>query len=327
MDIEKIQFSPKDVIRDLLVMMQYQTKEKNIELELVKNFPDDAMLIGDPNRLRQILINLLGNSIKFTEKGNITLVINAQSLGTGVENSGSVEGSDDSRPSIGHVQLHGDFHVVDYIFSVQDSGIGIEEKSLPNLFKPFIQAEFSTARNYGGSGLGLTICKQLVELLGGRISLKSVIGAGTTVTFNIPFLTRDSPAIVTLQRTLSQKEDVKPQTQESIAKWEAAIPLASRDGSDTSLSLTSTPEAEHDTYARPQGPSRNISSLSSEERAKHHILVVEDSIINRKVCVMSIRKLGFSVCAVCNGQEALDYLTNSGNKRPDAILMDCMMPS
>jgi hypothetical protein len=336
MDIEKVQFSPNDVIRDLLIMMRYQTKEKNLQLVLSKNFPDDAMLIGDPTRLRQILINLLGNSIKFTHAGIIKLTINAQSVPFGTKAISEAE-SNGSAPSIGHVETHGDFHIVDYIFNVQDSGIGIHGKSLHTLFQPFTQAEFSTARTYGGSGLGLTICHQLIELLGGKISLQSTPGVGTVVTFNIPFLTRDPPPMRISAEALLHQESVALHTKESIVNWEAAIQSATIQpadilpaiilGHEYSTSVPSTPDLEpHESHLRPQGPSRNISSLSAEERARHHILVVEDSVINRRICEMSVRKLGFSVCAVCNGQEALDYLTDITNQRPDAILMDCQMP-
>jgi CheY-like chemotaxis protein len=120
-----------------------------------------ATILGDPHRLRQILTNLVGNSIKFTHTGTICLCVKT------LQSEGS--------------------ETINIQFVVQDSGIGIADEAKSLLFKPFSQANSSTARIYGGTGLGLSICQELIELMGGHINLQSTLGKGTTVTFNIQF--------------------------------------------------------------------------------------------------------------------------------------------
>jgi signal transduction histidine kinase/ActR/RegA family two-component response regulator len=115
-------------------------------------------LMGDPLRLQQVLLNLVGNAIKFTERGGVTLAANVE----------HEDGSD--------VRVH---------FAVTDTGIGIAADSLQRIFEPFEQADSSTTRHFGGTGLGLTICSQLVQLMGGVIQVKSVPGVGSTFSFGL----------------------------------------------------------------------------------------------------------------------------------------------
>ena len=117
-------------------------------------------LLGDPSRLRQILVNLLGNSLKFTEKGEINLTVQRES-------------GDDAATS-----LH---------FSVQDTGIGIPAEKQARIFEAFTQADGSTTRRFGGTGLGLTISRQLVQMMGGRIWVESALGQGSTFHFTASF--------------------------------------------------------------------------------------------------------------------------------------------
>ena len=130
--------------------------ESNIEVGLDK----DLIVMGDPGRVRQIITNLLTNSIKFTSEGRVKFSVLKER-----------ETSD----------------IFEVKFVVEDTGIGIEEEVRKRLFKPFSQADSSTARRFGGTGLGLTISKNLVDLMNGRITLESTLGNGTTATFWIPF--------------------------------------------------------------------------------------------------------------------------------------------
>jgi PAS domain S-box-containing protein len=160
LDIEKITFSPVAVIENVVGLMSGEAVLKGLDLvaSCDPNIPNQ--LLGDPARLRQLLLNLLSNAIKFTEKGGIVLEAKAQK-------------TDDGK----------------YRFDVrvQDTGVGIEESAIPKLFHKFSQADSSTSRKYGGTGLGLSICKELTQLMGGSIGVRSQVGEGTDFYFNIMF--------------------------------------------------------------------------------------------------------------------------------------------
>ena len=161
LSFEKIGFDvvyqAKSVIESLLL----QAQEKGLEIELVTDEDlRNIVLLGDPVRLNQILINLINNSIKFTNEGKITLKI-------------------DSNKAMDNF--------VNVTFNVIDTGIGIAKEKVKSIFKTFIQADDSITRKFGGTGLGLTISKQLVELQNGKISVESTPGIGTTFTFVIPY--------------------------------------------------------------------------------------------------------------------------------------------
>lgn len=175
--IECIPFSLRETIRDTLVPLQLQAKEKGIDLGWTCNVDTaEATFLGDSHRLRQILTNLIGNSLKFTKAGTIQLEVTAV-----------------QRPAN---------DAADTQFVVRDTGIGIAEEARELLFKPFSQADSSTARIYGGTGLGLSICRELVGLMGGSMTLQSTLGEGTTMTFNIPF--KLNPSLQLTDRTLPE---------------------------------------------------------------------------------------------------------------------------
>lgn len=290
LDIEEVQFDLNIVVRDVNKMLSFAAERKGLSFIDETQELQRLKVIGDPGRLRQILTNLLTNSIKFTSEGHVKMGVQILK-----ENSEKVTVK----------------------FLVEDTGIGIEEEVRKRLFQPFSQADSSTARRFGGTGLGLTISKNLVELMHGDIALESTLGHGTRATFSIPFskapfYSEDSPAL-----------DMGP--------------LPDRLQSELSVS----------DYASPSGPaspgrgSRRPSShsratvlhdspdLSDEERQKIHVLVVEDNPINQQIALKTIRKLKFSVNAVWNGQEALDYLLadpTEEHPKPDIILMDVQMP-
>lgn len=157
--LEKHEFKLDDVIDSIRDLFEYQANSRGIAL--VIDTPAQLNLIGDSLRLRQVLTNIVGNAIKFTEQGFVKLCIKAR------------EQND------GYVSLH---------FSVKDSGIGMSEEAQENLFKKFTQADSSITRQHGGTGLGLSISKQLVELMGGKISLVSSLGVGSEFMFDIKLL-------------------------------------------------------------------------------------------------------------------------------------------
>jgi PAS domain S-box-containing protein len=157
LDIEIVEFSLWAVLEDLMNFVEIHAKDKNIELmySIDESLPTQYM--GDPLRLGQILLNLVSNAIKFTEK-NGSIVIRISTKKACEDNS----------------QLH---------FSVEDSGIGMSKQQQVKLFKAFSQADTSTTRKYGGTGLGLVICKKLVEMMGGEIWVESSEGVGSTFHF------------------------------------------------------------------------------------------------------------------------------------------------
>ena len=158
--VESADFSLHVCINDIVMMQKFITREKGLVLEVALAGDVPHLLVGDQLRVRQILLNLLGNAVKFTTQGRIS--ISAQLL----EQQGS---------SV-LVQI-----------AIRDTGIGISAEALDNIFKPFIQEDGSTTRKYGGTGLGLTISRHLAELLGGNISVASSPGAGSCFTVTLPF--------------------------------------------------------------------------------------------------------------------------------------------
>jgi len=157
-ELEKTDFDLRPTVLDTMSLLLLQAREKGVKLTSTIDSAVPTTLNGDAGRLRQIIINLVGNAIKFTPKGVITLQIRN-------------ENEDD--------------HFVTLRFLVRDSGIGIAVDKLEHIFEPFTQADSSTTRTYGGTGLGLAICKRLVELMGGSIGAESTEGQGSTFWFTV----------------------------------------------------------------------------------------------------------------------------------------------
>src|SRR5205823_127455 len=155
-------FRLRDCLNDTLEVLAARAAEKDIELacQVSNRVPD--LIVGDANRLRQILMNLVGNAIKFTDKGEVFIT---------VETNNHAEAP--TEPD-GILALH---------FVVTDTGIGIPTEKQEVIFESFVQADGSMTRRYGGTGLGLAICSQLVKLMGGRIWVESQIGRGSSFHF------------------------------------------------------------------------------------------------------------------------------------------------
>ena len=160
MRIEKIVFEPATVVMETMALLAHQGEARGLVVSTHIGWESPQRLQGDPTRLRQILTNLVGNAIKFTERGEVAVTVDLE--------------SEESETTV-------------LRFSVRDTGIGIPERSLESVFDSFTQADGSTTRRFGGTGLGLAISRRLVELMGGRIGVRSQPGVGSTFWFTIPY--------------------------------------------------------------------------------------------------------------------------------------------
>jgi signal transduction histidine kinase/predicted ATPase/serine/threonine protein kinase len=265
-------FKPDEMIREIVRSVSYSYRDKkrlkNIEILQDVNLPD-LLIYGDPVRLHQVLGNLIGNSMKFTETGSITVGARCDKQ--------TKEGAT-------------------LTFWVKDTGIGIPPQKLSKLFKPFSQADASTARKYGGSGLGLSICKSLIEsMMGGQIHLESVESQGTTAWFTVTFKELDAaaPGTPNIQNGVEQRRDL-------MARY-----------SDTEQSTAA------------------YSDYSRIPREDLRICVAEDNRINQKIAIQFLEKLGYKyVHAYDNGLEAVEGLRKKAkeNEPYHIILMDVQMP-
>jgi PAS domain S-box-containing protein len=183
MALESTDFNVNDIIEESISLLSSKINEKNLKVttNILKN--SDVFLIGDPTRLRQIFLNLLSNAIKFTEKGEIKLDV-------------STEKTDEE-----NIILHA---------SVQDEGIGIPKDKIGELFNPFTQIDGSHTRKYGGTGLGLVICKEFITMMGGVINVESEIGKGSRFYFTAKLKKQKYVAVPSITRRFGAetKEDI-----------------------------------------------------------------------------------------------------------------------
>jgi PAS domain S-box-containing protein len=158
--LENVPFEIHKIVEDVKLILAFQAEKKKLDFRVDVDSEIPPRICGDPGRLRQVLLNLAGNAVKFTNDGFVAIR---------VMYSGRVGSS---------VALN---------FEIEDTGIGIDEKTIPNLFQPFTQADQSVSRKYGGSGLGLSISKRFIEMMGGDILVSSVPGQGSLFVFTIQF--------------------------------------------------------------------------------------------------------------------------------------------
>jgi signal transduction histidine kinase/ActR/RegA family two-component response regulator len=256
--LDSIAFHLPSMVKDVLRSFVFPAQQKGLEL-VVHIAPDvPADLTGDPIRLGQVLINIVGNAIKFTEHGEVCVEISVEAV------------------TNGRVCLQ---------FSIRDTGIGIALDQQAGLFQEFQQAQTSGDRLYGGTGLGLAVSKGIVTLMGGVISLKSLPGEGTTITFNANF-------------------DVLPPSQ----------PAPPTPGEEDLQGMATHPPASMVTLPA-AGISASPLSLS--------ILLAEDNLVNQKVAMTMLGKMGHRITLATNGLEALEHWRHT---EFDLILMDVQMP-
>ena len=238
--LEVVPFNLHNALKDVVELLAVIAQEKN--LELLFRYASDAPreFLGDPGRIRQVALNLVGNAIKFTERGHVLVEAGSMAISEGLAS----------------IRI-----------AVRDTGIGIPADRQEMLFRKFQRLDSSTTRKYGGTGLGLAISKQLVELMGGTLSLASQAGEGSTFSIEMPL--RVNPL---------------PRAEPKEGKWREPSALASFAG--------------------------------------RRVLLVEDNIVNQKVGVALLGKLGCRVELAANGREALSMTS----QLYDLIFMDCQMP-
>jgi len=358
LELESARFNLREVLEQTCEVLAFQAQSK--ELELICHLPYDLpdTVVGDRTRLRQVIMNLVSNAIKFTEKGHVLL-----KAGFTIE-----------QPNRLRLDVQ-----------VSDTGIGIPEESMGRLFKSFSQADSSTTRKFGGTGLGLVISKQLVELMDGTIAVESQPGQGACFSFHVlldqPLTTHSTAANIgkcvlistdnpALSESLSQlvlKQGLTPVilhngSNKSLLDEAASRPdllfalidetLWARQSDSDRLKLTSRQSklpnrilvpfhmegagdepllkkpvswAQFRTiFEKPEDRETTQDSIEPiREHAHVKILLVDDQPINRKLCGTFLKKAGYSYVEAENGQRALEAL----DQEPfDLILMDCRMP-
>ncbi|PKL77126.1 MAG: hypothetical protein CVV27_06740 [Candidatus Melainabacteria bacterium HGW-Melainabacteria-1] len=343
--LEAIPFELDSLLGKLGELMGLRACERGLEL-LVRADPEiHSRLIGDPNRLRQVLLNLLSNAIKFTEQGEIKLDVHLKA------------------ESAEQLTL---------LFQVTDTGIGILPEAQAGLFSPFTQADSSTTRKYGGTGLGLAICRQLTELMGGQIGVRSQLGRGACFWFRLTLpkaelLPNSQPSKPKFRRVLILQpnqtarnwllyllsswgfEAHAAQPADELAKvwdlvlYDESLELPAGLAGDPVCVMMAYPARferlavqASDWLAKPlqtielrklvyetveKKPMLPPSLLSARNPAR--ILIVEDNPINQLVIKTIIENLGYIAEQADNGRKALDMVACHAY---ELILMDCQMP-
>jgi signal transduction histidine kinase/CheY-like chemotaxis protein len=379
LELDPIEFPLHDEVEKAAKLLAVSAHQKGVEMvcDIAQSVPVRA--IGDGRRLRQVLTNLIGNAVKFTDHGEVVV---------------TVEGHPLNLPQDSAVELW---------FAVRDTGIGIRREDERKIFEPFLQADGSTSRRYGGTGLGLTISQRLVEKMGGRIWVESEPGSGSTFRFTIPVRLTDQPGPQTLidcdRFSTAVLVDAHATSRRVLADYvkrcglhlhcaesvPEAMKLAASSVDPVIIADAQLPGLE--VFApEPQGPSGSgrlilmlTTGSSPREVARRHqlraaasitkplsltelrqailnvlsgadnlrkqatrpvgtaeptstgtqactglrILLAEDNLVNQKVAVRLLEKIGHNVRAVVNGREVLSAVDQ---ERFELVLMDVEMP-
>jgi PAS domain S-box-containing protein len=261
------------------------------ELQLINRIPADLPPANaDENRLHQILYNLVGNAIKFTDKGSVEIA--AELVDT------------------------------DLVISVRDTGIGIPDQKLERIFESFEQAEGSTDRVYGGTGLGLAVTKKLVELHRGKISVESTVGVGSRFIFTLPIsdgFREDCPTELAMnpESERYQFKQTSMVNSENVTVGEAA----NQRFQNSECGIDSPPNSQ----IQMEGTDGfKVQDLNRPKPEAWHILIVDDELVNRQVLVNYLSLHNYQITQASSGAEALAALENG--VKPDLILLDVMMP-
>ncbi|HEX5790926.1 MAG TPA: response regulator [Luteolibacter sp.] len=258
-EFQKVPFDLREVIKGAMQTVQANAAKKGLTIWSSIDPEITTRFLGDPGRLRQVLINLVGNAVKFTHQGEVSLMVEC----------------------VSQDEISSRLHI-----AVKDTGIGIEPAQLRHIFQPFTQADSTSKRSYGGTGLGLTISSQIIQAMGGSIEVSSRLGQGSVFSFNITLEKTTRAALESDgARTLRMERGVDYSAAEPEATWSW--------------------RATHPSGDMPR------------------ILLVEDNDVNRRVTLMQLRQIGCDADVATNGKEALKALDQVDY---DVVLMDCQMP-
>ena len=383
-DLEHIDFDLRVALDEVTDIVALKAHEKGLEYVAMVHPEVPSLLCGDPGRVRQVLINLVGNATKFTEKGEVAIRVTLDDEDTN------------------HATVH---------FSVTDTGMGIPRDRMHRLFQSFSQVDSSTTRKFGGTGLGLTISKQLAEMMGGRIGVESEEGRGSKFWFTAVFEKQPEgknkkgvvPKDIKGKRILIVDDNATNRSvlREQLKSWECRYKEASsgvqaleelrqaaagKDPFEISILDMQMPEMDGETLGKKikqdpdlkntilvtmtsmgqRGDAKRFEeigfaayltkpvkqsklydclasvaglqedtgngqpaaivtrySIAEDKKRRVRILLVEDNIINQKVAISTLKKLGYNADAVANGKKAVRALEMIPY---DIVLMDCQMP-
>ncbi len=286
--VERGPFALHQAVEEVLHLVEISAREKGLALEVDLAPALAPRYRGDPLRLKQILTNLLGNAIKFTPRGTVRL-----SAASGAP---------------GRLR-----------FAVRDTGIGISPEQRQALFEPFSQADDGTTRHYGGTGLGLPISKQLVELMGGHLEVDSTLGQGSCFHFEIdaePALSGSPEQVAAPVEAGAEGSSAAGTSVEATAPRSPAEPMSVGTGAPWPPAA-GTPVG----IVEPAGPAATQAAAIS--LAGRRILLVEDNAINQQIICGLLEETGLSIEVADNGRQAVDLF----QARPqELILMDIQMP-
>ena len=270
MKLDSLPLNLKQTITEVVRALSHMNSKKGLQTLEHLDLDENLLVLGDQVRLHQILMNLLSNGYKFTAKGSITVRARTD---------------------------HEDQRSIRLTCSIIDTGIGITQEQLSRLFEPFSQADSSTQRSYGGSGLGLSICKALIDVLNGKIWLESQLGVGTTVSFTLTFAKARKAVANDSGEPLAREPD-------PMATWSSDPARLTTSSSASSIDLSKIP------------------------RDQLRICIAEDNPINQKIAVSFVAKLGIKSEAFSDGLQAVEALRlRSSENRPfHLVLMDVQMP-
>ena len=361
-ELERVQFDLIEVIDQVCYIQAEPAQRRSLELNTICDDSVPELLVGDPTKIRQVVMNLVNNSIKFTHEGRVDIRVSGR------------PNTDDA--SLAEINI-----------SVRDTGIGMNEDTQQRVFEAFTQADASTTRQYGGTGLGLAISKKFIDLMGGDIKIESEVGVGTTFSITIPLeivdnklsapkqfegynanLICDNPATIemlsshlsrlgiTAKPNFNHETSMEPTSPSTITIIDSAVvekhPEVARflDARSIARGIVLTPltavdkKPDIDGWLRLYKPVTSsalreaVSDLLLNTQVnesfigkkkpggttnKPNVLVAEDVATNQKIISEILKMLGCLVDIASNGNDALDKFLGG---KYDLIFMDCQMP-